>query len=468
MGLRFDPVGGGQFKQAVQQLIEAESQPIKTLEKRKAKEDTRLKLFHEFKTKFAGLEKAISEVATFRKFRELKADLGEGTGMISVTLDKDVAEPGQYNLEVDELAARTSVISNGFENADENLLGIGFITLNSQSGETTNIYIDDKNSSLRGISSQINQQTNSPVRASVIRDDSQPETPWKLLFTGKKDGAANQIDYPEFYFMDGSAELYIDDNKDAKNGLVVIDGFEIETGSNDIANFLPGVNIHLKQAKPDQSFTLTISEDYQKISGKVKGLVEQINQVLQFIDKQNSVDGTTDTTATFSGDSSLQSLEYLLRNVVHEAYNSFIPGQEKTPPVFLNQIGIEFEKNGQLTFKEEKFNKSLESNFDGISMAITGENGLANRLKGVFETYSRAGNGILTAKEAGFHSRIKTIDNQIDQKTKYLDRRKQDIVNQFSHLESTLSDMQRQQQYLAASLPGAGGGNPISQLISGM
>ena len=38
MGLRFDPVGGGQFKQAVQAIIDAESQPIKQLEVRKARE----------------------------------------------------------------------------------------------------------------------------------------------------------------------------------------------------------------------------------------------------------------------------------------------------------------------------------------------------------------------------------------------------------------------------------------------
>ena len=92
MGLRFDPVGGGQFKQAVQQLIEAESQPIKTLEKRKVKEDSRLKLFQEFKSKFTGLDKTITEVASFKKFRELKVDLGDGASLMNVTLDKEKAD----------------------------------------------------------------------------------------------------------------------------------------------------------------------------------------------------------------------------------------------------------------------------------------------------------------------------------------------------------------------------------------
>lgn len=467
MGLRFDPVGGGQFKQAVQQIIEAESQPIKTLEAHKTKEQARLKLFQEFKNTFMGLDKAISEVSSFKKFRELVADLGDGGNLMSVTLDKEKAEPGQYTIEIDELAAHTSVITSGFENADDKVLGQGFVTLNLQNGDTSEIYIDDNDSSLRGIASLINQQSNSPVRAAVIRDDSDPDEPWKLLLTGKKDGAINQIDYPEFYFMDGDAELYIDDNTDAKNAIVSIDGFEVELGSNDITDFLPGVNVHLKQARPDQPFTLTIKEDNQKMSGKVKGLVDQVNQVLQFISKQNSVDAHSDTTLTFAGDTSLQTLEYRLRNTIHEGFP--VESSDSDPQsVFLSQLGIEFEKNGQLTFKEDKFNKLLDSDFDRIAQTIAGPNGLANRLRSVYTAYYQSGNGILSIKEAGMNSRIRSIDDQIDQKTRYVDRRRQDIVGQFSRLESTLSDMQRQQQYLSASLPGAGGGNPISQLLGGL
>ena len=51
MGLRFDPIGGGQFKQAVKAIMEAEAQPLKTLEARKGKEESKMKLFQDFKTK---------------------------------------------------------------------------------------------------------------------------------------------------------------------------------------------------------------------------------------------------------------------------------------------------------------------------------------------------------------------------------------------------------------------------------
>ncbi|NDD91421.1 hypothetical protein EBZ37_04985, partial [bacterium] len=104
MGLRFDPVGGGQFKQAVQAMIEAEKQPIKALESRKANEEARLKLFQDFKNRFSGITKALGDFTNLRKFRELKAELGDGSNLMNVSLDKEKAEPGTYQLEVLELA----------------------------------------------------------------------------------------------------------------------------------------------------------------------------------------------------------------------------------------------------------------------------------------------------------------------------------------------------------------------------
>jgi flagellar hook-associated protein 2 len=467
VGLRFDPVGGGQFKEAVRQIIEAESQPIKVLEARKAKEDARLKLFQEFKTKFGGLDKAISEIATFSKFRELKVDLGDGGNLVSVTLDKDKAEPGVYNIEIDDLAARTSVISNGFDSATDTTLGNGFITMNLQNGESAEIYVDDKNSNLRGIANAINHNANAPVRASVVRDESDTDAPYKLLLSAKKDGAANQLDFPEFYFMDGGSEFYIEDDREAQNASITIDGFPIELPSNDVVDFLQGVNMHLKQARPDQPFTMTITEDYQKIAGKMKGLVDQVNQVLQFIIKQNTVDEKSDTSTTFAGDSSLQSMEYRLRNAIQAGFPVTDPDTGGMKVMYLTQMGVEFEKTGQMLFKEDKFNKAVESNFDMVAEAISGPTGFAATIKTLTDSYTRTGNGLLNVKEQGLKSRIKAVDDQIDQKKILLEKKKQSVVDQFSRLEATLGNLQRQQQYVSATLGGGGGGNPLSQLLGG-
>lgn len=468
MGLRFDPVGGGQFKQALEQIKQAERVPIKSLEQRKAREEQRLKLFQEFKTKFAGFEKTLNEFSDFKKFRELKVDLGDGESIVGVTLDKERAEPGVYSIQVDQMAGRGSIISNNFENPDEPVLGSGFITFRTADGESAEIFVDDKFGSIRGVASLINREMNCPVRASVIKDSSDTDKPWKLILTAKDEVADKRVDFPEFYFMDGYEDIYIDDEKDPQNALINMEGFPIESESNQIKEFVTGVNLHLKQARPERPITISITEDYQKIAGKVKGLVDQVNGVLEFINKQNAVDQSSDTRAGFTGDTSLQNIEYRFRNLMHEGYSAGIQKNGERRFVFLNQIGVTFQKNGTLAFSEEKFQKALETDFQGISNAITGEMGMAHQLKAVVANYTRGNDGLLTMREQGLKSRIKRIDDDIANKERRVDQRMQSLTEQFSRLQATLGNMQKQQQYLSATLPGAGGGgNVVQQLLGG-
>lgn len=465
MALNFDPIGGGQFKMAVKQIMEAEKQPLKQLEGRKANEEARLKLFQEFKSKFMGVDKAIEDISSFSKLREFKVDLGDGAALASVTIDKERAQPGSYQLEVRELAARTSVMSNGFEDPHEPALGLGFIVMDLDSGDRAEIFVDDQHSSLYDIASLINTNTELPIRAAVVRDAGETDLPWKLIMTAKKDGAENQIKFPEFYFMDGTRDFYIEDQKNAKNALISMDGFEMERESNDIIDFLPGINLHLKQARPGQPFSVNVTEDVQKIAGKMKGLVDQLNGILSFINAQNKVDENSNTRNTFAGDSGLQTIEYRLRNIMHEGFLGNDPEKDEARVLFLNQMGIEFDKSGQLAFKEDRFNKMMEKDYDAMAEAISGQFGFAYQLRQLIGGFTRAGSGTLAIREQGFRNRIKDIDQQIDSKTRRLDQREQALTDQFARLEASLSNLQRQQQYLSATLPGGGGGNLVQQLL---
>jgi flagellar hook-associated protein 2 len=467
LGLRFDPVGGGQFKQAVQQIIEVERQPLKALEKRKTLEETRLKLFQDFKSKFGGMDKMLAEFTDFKKFRELKAELGDGNNLMSVTIDKEKAEPGSYTVQLDQLASRTSVISNGFDNPEEPVLGIGFIIIEHANGTTSELFVDEDHSSLNGISNLINRQPESPIRASVIKDSAEPDEPYKLILAGKKEGANDRLVFPQFYFLDGTHDFYISDEHEAQNGLIYLDDFPIELESNTVKDFLMGVNIHARQARPEQPFTLTISEDFKKVADKVSGLVNQLNGILEFINKQNQVDDKSDTRATFTGDSGLQNVEYRIRNLLHEGFPIGDPEEPEFKFMFMGELGIEFGKDGKLNFKEDKFVKTMEGNFDSVSEAITGGFGLASQLREVISTYTRMPDGTLNMREQNLHSRIKRIDRDIADKERRIDQRAKSLTDQFSRLEASLGGLQRQQQYLSATLGTASGGAVISQLLGG-
>ena len=88
------------------------------------------------------------------------------------------------------------------------------------------------------------------MQASVVKDVYNAEKPWKLIVSSKDDGEGKEVKFPEFYFLDGAEDFWIDDKKNAQNAFVKIDGFDIDLESNDVPNFLEGVNLHLKQSAP--------------------------------------------------------------------------------------------------------------------------------------------------------------------------------------------------------------------------
>jgi flagellar hook-associated protein 2 len=459
-------MGGGQFKQALNAIIEAEKQPIKSLEKRKESESSRLKLFGDFKGKFSALQGSLDSMMGFNKFKELKAELGDGNQFMSVTVDKEKANVGSWEVEVKELAERSSMISNGFSDPSKKILGLGYINFELPDGKTEQVYVTQDDASLYGIATKINANSRGSVKATVLKDVTDSEKPYRLVLTAKKDGAENEVKFPQLYFVDGQEDFHIDQDKGAKNALLSVDGFEVELPSNEVPDFLQGVGVQLRQAKPGQKFTMSVTADNAKVADKVKRLVEGMNGVLDFINKQNQVNESTDTKSTFAGDTSLQNIEFRLRNLMHEGFGAHIGNEDAFRVVHLSELGIEFDKKGVITFKEERFQKALESDFEGVADVVSGERGLVAQLKAVIEGFSNSATGVMAARERGIQSRIKQIDDSIATKQRSIEKKTESLTAQFSRLQSSLSDMQKQQSYLSATL-GGGGGNPVSQLLGG-
>ena len=204
------------------------------------------------------------------------------------------------------------------------------------------------------------------------------------------------------------------------------------------------------------------------MTGKIKAVIDEVNSILAFITKQNTVDKDSDTSTTFTGDTGLTNIEYRLRNLMQEGFPAGKQGTDSFHWVHLDQLGIEFDKTGQLQFNANKFQKTLEGDFDGVSQAVAGEWGFARQMHDTISAYTRLGDGLLGQREQGIRDRIKQMDEEIGDKTQRLQQKQQDLTQKFARLEGTLADMQRQQQSLTSmGAGGGGGGSLIQQLLGG-
>ncbi|MGZ3711974.1 MAG: flagellar filament capping protein FliD [Bdellovibrionota bacterium] len=440
----------------MKQLVEAEREPIHKLEAHKADEEAKLKLAQDLSKRIGDIGGGLKELTRFRSFRDLMA-VNSNPEVMDVTVDKNTAEPGSYQVEVVRLAGQSSMMSNGFPDADDTQVGAGYFSYSLPSGETKEVYIDPENSTLKGMAAMINKERDLDLNAIVVNDGTGSDNPFKLIVTHKKTGEKNDAEFPSFYFLDGDEDFSMEQERPAQNSLVKVNGFEVEFEGNKIDTLLPGVIMDLKGAAPGKEFSLKIQEDTKSVKGKVEGVVAKINDVLAFIQGQNKLDKDSNTRTSLGGDITLQTLEYKVRQLVQT------PIQTEFGGVRIADLGIQFTRAGMLEFSGEKFEKALTKNFDAVSQFFVGAedngNGFASQLDAAVKSMTQD-NGVVQSRLDGIKRRIRDYDQQIETKERQVARTEQALKDKFSALEGTIAKLKGQQASVAGTLGGGGGGLP--------
>ncbi|MGI4991341.1 flagellar filament capping protein FliD [Halobacteriovorax sp. GFR7] len=451
MSIAMGSINTGLPKDIVQQIMKAERIPIQNMEVRKGKVADKKALVQELTSLVEGMRGTLLQNGSARSLRELSV-IGNDD-IVGITADKNVAEPATYQFEVKQLAQKSSAMTSGFADPEESYIGVGFIQYSLPNGDTKEIYIDADNASLKSVAKLINRDEESGLRASVINDGSESDTPWRLILSLKDTGDINKADFPNFYFVDGEQDFYIEFEREAQDAVVALDGFEIELPENKAAELIPGVTLDLKKAKPGDEFTINISEDAGKIGEKVKSLIDQINGVFTFIKQQNTMDETTDTSRTLGGDILLQSIESRLRNAIFKD----IPLKDGSTSR-IGELGIQFSREGLLEFDQKKFQTVMEKDYDHIAEVLTGRyedgtktNGFIDNLKETVGQLLQFPNGLLSSRKRSLENNIETIDRRIAQRENMLQQKEKNLKDKFSRLEGTMSRIRSQ---------GAGLGGP--------
>lgn len=452
MGISIGGLGSGLPPNIVEQLIEAEKQPLKTMQSQKGKQDSKLKLVTELETKLSAVTGSLGTLASAKGFQDLKLNTGD-PNIIAGTVDPSAGTKGSWNVEVMQLAQKAAAITNGFPDKDKTEIGVGYFRFQTPEG-SKRVYINGDNSTLQGAVSAINA-AHVGVKASIINDRSDADYPFRLMISGDNVGGDNMIEYPTLYFLDGDQDIFFDKEQEAKNGVVKIDGFEFEVGDNTVTDAIPGVTLELRQAAPGRTINVSVKEDMQVVTGKMKTFVDSINAVLTFIQGQNKLSEKTDTSQTLGGDSILTSIENRLRRLIQEPQFG-VKGNIKR----LSELGVEFNRNGTLEYKEERFTAILAKQPMDVTAFLAGDGynaGFIPAVRREISAVTAQGFGPLTNRKKALQDRINQIDQRISDKERQLGRREETLRRQFSKLEETVSRLKSQGSALAG-MPGAGGG----------
>lgn len=463
LGISFGSINTGLPKDIVKQIIDAERIPIQKMEARKAKVENKEGLLADLIQRVEKLRGSIYANKGERSFQEFGVKISDESAL-SAVVDKNIATAGAYQIEVMQLAQKSSAISNGVADKDETFLGVGYLQYKLPNGETRDVYVDTEHSSLTGIAKLINQDSDNGMHATVINSGDESDEPWKIIIALEETGDSNEAVFPNLYLVDGEVDLWFDSERKAQDAKIKLDGFEIEIPSNKATEIIPGVTLDLKKAKLGEEITLEIFEDTNKMGEKITELVDNVNEVLKFIKEQNALDEATDTSSTLGGDLTLQTLESRIRSAVFQDVSTEA-GLRK-----IGELGLKFQRNGLLALDQEKFQTQIDKNYKSAVQLITGRytqeegkiSGFIDNLENMASNSLRRPGGVLSSRKEGLKSQIDQIDRRIANRQRHIERKEKVLKEKFARLEETISRIQSQGSGLAGLAGGAM--NPVTQL----
>ncbi len=449
MSIKIGGLASGLPPNLVDQVIEAERMPMKQIQEKKVGIEDKVKLVGDFESKINDITKNLSSLMGRKGFvdKKFSSSVPENIGG---TVDPEIAEPGQWTLEVMRLAEKPSVVSGGFPDKDETQAGVGYIKFQTKDGDKE-IYINREESTLEKIAEKINL-SNVDVKATIVNDVNNKDRGYKLQVSGATTGEDNNVQFPVAYLLDGDMDFQFENEIPAQNAKFKLDGQEFEVSENTIKDLVPGMTVDLKQAKPGEQIRLGVSENYDIISEKVKGFVDSYNAALGFIQGQSKL--TADKSGRerlgpLGGESFTRQAENKLRNIIQtpQATNSNIKR--------IIELGVEFNRNGTLNFNVEKFKKMVNTDPKDVVKFLRGNNvdiGFIPNLVRSVKEMTDPNTGAIGARKTTYQKRIKQMDEQLDRKERYLGKREDQLRKQFAAMEESMSKIKSQ----AGALGGGG------------
>jgi flagellar hook-associated protein 2 len=441
----------------VEQIMEAERIPIKQMEAKKAKDEDKLKLLSELTEKVTKIPKAVDDLVGVKGFKNSKLTSGDDK-IVTGVIDPEKAVPGNWQIEVLQLAQKAGAKSTGFPDKNKTLAGAGYLKFKTAKGERE-IYISRDESTLEGIANAINR-SQSGLTAQVIESGKNNSEKFHLLVTGIEPGKDNNIEFPTVYLLDGEEDFEFEQTIKGQNAKIKLDGFEMELPDNIAQDVIPGVSLEIKQTNRDHPITIHVKEDYEVISGKIKEFVDAYNEALGWIQNQAKLQkdkSGRERLGPFGGDSIIRSVENKLRQIILQ------PQQDTDSSIKrVSELGIEFNRNGTLNFSQDKFNKVLNSKPQEVVKFLRGNlfsTGFIPNVKNAIRSLTHESTGPLGNRKRGIQERIKQIDERIERKEAQLVKKEDSLRKKFSELETKMSKLQAQgASFNAMQLSGSKGG----------
>ncbi len=453
---------GYDYKELVQKIIEAERRPILLLQARQSTLDKARTAWTDVKTRLSNLDAKLAALkldSTFQARKVTSSDAGVVTGTATTA-----AALGSYSVTVVRLATAHMVYSDAqaagwtLSASDGNGDGKLSFTLNGVEVQVAN------GDTLAAVRDKINAafQAN-PSATQLVASVVDNQLVLKAAATGKANAIAMTAD-PDGILAavgvwDATAGAFKHEpvragDVDAHghwllDAELTVDGLTVTRAKNTVDDVLGGLTLTLVGAG---SATVTVEQDTQVAVDAVKGFVEQMNSVVDFLKQKTQKGGE------LFGDPTAARLERTLRSRM-SAIVSGLTTYDSLDDIGVKPsgTGVDAAKDGRYYVDETKLTAAVKADANAVKelffAASPSVNGVGEMLESDLDLYLLS-DGVIPGKEATLKKQRDVLDRQIGRLEELLAQRERRLLDQFRAAERMVAMLQAQGQYLTARLTG--------------
>jgi len=366
------------------------------------------------------------------------------TGITATSTSKDVsvsagatAGPGRLRVTVTSTAATHQLGFAETHALTDTVVPTGSVVRVVRPGADP-LEVDTGDGTLAGLVAAINDPANETgLRATAVRVGTDQ---YRLLVESAETGAAQTFDLTDTVGQPLLGGATVRAGSDATIDLGA--GIVVGSATNTFTDLLPGVTLTLAAGTaPGTVADVTLARDPSSISSSVKSLVDAVNDLLGEVKAQTAFNASTKSSGPLSGEAA-----------VRELASSFLTAVYPTDGTSLADVGIQLDRNGQLTFDAERFAAAYAEDPDRVASRFLGADGFAARMEKVAKAASDPIDGSITRAIAGRTTGIERLEEGIESWDRRLELRRTSLERQYAALEVALSQLNSQSSWLTSQL----------------
>jgi flagellar hook-associated protein 2 len=240
-------------------------------------------------TLYSNLSNDLSTLTELNGIMSQKTGSSSDTNVLTLTAANNTAVAGTHTVEVTNLAQTSSGYLAPITSSSDTLSGS--ITLQAGSGKAQTITLGSTNNTLAGLASAINS-SGAGVIASVLTDSSGS----RLSLVSGTSGAGGGLVVSSNTIADtttSSGTLAYTSTVTGKDANLTVDGINLTSSSNTVANLIPGITFQLlAPSTSGEQVQVVIGNDNTGVESTINQMVSDYNSLISAINTQEGNDSS--------------------------------------------------------------------------------------------------------------------------------------------------------------------------------